>query len=64
MLCDATFFDPESGQYQVEEFLQQARYDFGGFDNLILWHAYPRIGADDRNQFDPQSFCDRGDAVF
>ncbi|MGZ8382730.1 MAG: formylglycine-generating enzyme family protein [Nitrospira sp.] len=52
MLCDATFFDPESGEYQVEQFLQQARYDFGGFDHLILWHAYPRIGADDRNQFD------------
>ena len=52
MLCDATFFDHELGQYRVREFLQQARSDFGGFDNLILWHAYPRIGADDRNQFD------------
>lgn len=52
MLCDQTFFDHVRGQYQVEAFLQQARDDFGGFDNLILWHAYPRIGADDRNQFD------------
>ena len=52
MLCDAAFFDPDSGQYRVEEFLRQARRDFGGFDNVILWHAYPRIGADDRNQFD------------
>lgn len=52
MLCDATFFDHETGQFKVEEFLQQARRDFGGFDNVILWHAYPRIGADDRNQFD------------
>ncbi len=52
MLCDATFFNHETGQFKVEEFLQQARRDFGGFDNVILWHAYPRIGADDRNQFD------------
>jgi len=52
MLYDQTFFDHSSGQYQVEAFLQQAMEDFGGFDHLILWHAYPRIGADHRNQFD------------
>ncbi len=52
MLCDAEFFDPETGQFTVEEFLKQAHMKFGGFDNVILWHAYPRIGADDRNQFD------------
>ncbi|MBA2487650.1 MAG: SUMF1/EgtB/PvdO family nonheme iron enzyme [Nitrospira sp.] len=52
MLCDPTFFDYEAGRYRVEQFLKQAQHDFGGFDNLILWHAYPRIGADNRNQFD------------
>ncbi|MBI4000445.1 MAG: SUMF1/EgtB/PvdO family nonheme iron enzyme [Nitrospira defluvii] len=52
MLYDAALFDHETGQYRVEEFLKQAQCDFGGFDNVILWHAYPRLGADDRNQFD------------
>ncbi len=52
MLYDQTLVDPLHSQYRVEEFLSQAQHDFGGFDNVILWHAYPRIGADDRNQFD------------
>lgn len=52
MLYDQMFIDPVYSRYQVEEFLNQAEQDFGGFDSVILWHAYPRIGTDDRNQFD------------
>ena len=52
MLCDETFFDASRGRFAVKEFLEQGRREFGGYDALVLWHAYPRIGFDDRNQFD------------
>jgi formylglycine-generating enzyme required for sulfatase activity len=52
MLCDQRFYDHRRGRYRVEAFLAEAQREFGGFDAIVLWHAYPRIGADDRNQFD------------
>ena len=52
MLWDESFYDPGSGRFLVEEYLDAAERDFGGFDVLILWHAYPRIGFDERNQYD------------
>ena len=52
MMCDQTFYDPESGRYTVQEFLEHGQQEFGGYDSVVLWHAYPRIGLDLRNQFD------------
>jgi formylglycine-generating enzyme required for sulfatase activity len=52
MVCDETFLDPQTGRYRVESFLDHGQREFGGYDSLVLWHAYPRIGVDDRNQFD------------
>jgi len=51
-LYDRIFWDPERMRYRVDELLEQADREFGGFDAVVLWHAYPRIGADERNQFD------------
>ncbi|GAB3153464.1 hypothetical protein GCM10027290_46280 [Micromonospora sonneratiae] len=74
-LWDEKLYDHERGVFTVEEFLAEAERDFGGFDGVVLWHAYPVIGLDDRNQFDyyrqvPElpavvaAFQDRGVRVF
>ena len=52
MMCDQSFYDPEQGRYTIESFLDDGIERFGGFDSVVLWHAYPRIGIDQRNQFD------------
>jgi hypothetical protein len=52
MLWDEEFYDPRTKSFTVESYLERQRQDFGGFDAVVLWHAYPRIGFDPRNQFD------------
>lgn len=49
MMCDALFYD---GEYRLDEYLMHGKQEFGGYNAIILWHAYPRIGFDERNQFD------------
>ncbi|MFG3701332.1 SUMF1/EgtB/PvdO family nonheme iron enzyme [Micromonospora sp. NPDC047620] len=51
-LWDETLYDHERGVFTVDAFLDAAERDFGGFDGIVLWHAYPVIGLDERNQFD------------
>lgn len=52
MLCDEEFYSPQQARYLVRSWLESGWRDFGGYDSVVLWHAYPRIGADPRNQFD------------
>jgi len=52
MLCDERFYDYRTSVYRVEELVDAGVRDFGGYDAIVLWHAYPRIGFDSRNQFD------------
>lgn len=52
MLNDERFLDARRGRYRVEEFLEAEAAKFGGYDAVVLWQAYPRIGLDDRTQFD------------
>ena len=52
MLNDERFYDAANGRYRTQEWLAACQRDFGGVDSVVLWHAYPRIGLDARNQFD------------
>lgn len=52
MLYDQAIYDPRGRRWRVEELLAEHTRRFGGLDAVVLWHAYPRIGLDDRNQFD------------
>lgn len=52
MMYDELFYDWEEGKYTVDRFISQSEKAFGRLDIVVLWHAYPRIGLDDRNQFD------------
>ncbi|MGO4690804.1 SUMF1/EgtB/PvdO family nonheme iron enzyme [Glaciibacter sp. 2TAF33] len=50
-LWDERLFDHRAQRFTVDSFLD-ATSGYGGFDGIVLWHAYPIIGIDDRNQFD------------
>jgi Sulfatase-modifying factor enzyme 1 len=50
-LWDERLFDRERGEFTPDRLLADAQR-FGGFDAVVLWHAYPIVGLDDRNQFD------------
>jgi formylglycine-generating enzyme required for sulfatase activity len=52
MMCDEKFYDRAKRCYTADAFLDEGVKEFGGYDAVVLWHAYPRIGFDDRNQFD------------
>lgn len=52
MMCDETFYNWRTSRYTVDAFLEHGQREFGGYDSVVLWHAYPRIGLDERNQFD------------
>src|SRR5262245_34919393 len=51
-MYDSNFYDRHTRRYTVNALLDQAQEDFGGYDAVVLWHAYPRIGFDPRNQFE------------
>jgi len=50
-IWDELLFDFEKQVFTPEKLIADSQ-KFGGFDGIILWHAYPVIGVDTRNQFD------------
>ncbi|HKW30545.1 MAG TPA: SUMF1/EgtB/PvdO family nonheme iron enzyme [Verrucomicrobiae bacterium] len=52
MVEDRYFYDPVSGKYTVDRYLDDLGKRYGGIDAVLIWAVYPNIGIDDRNQFD------------
>jgi sulfatase-modifying factor enzyme 1 len=50
-LWDEHLYDFARESFTVPEFLERDA-DLGGYDAVILWHTYPLIGIDERDQFD------------
>ena len=49
---DRFFYDPSTGTYTPDKFLDDLKSRYGGVDSILMWPTYTNIGSDDRNQFD------------
>jgi len=52
MIEDRYFYDPVAGRYTVDRYLDDLERRYGGIDSVLIWHTYPNIGIDNRNQYD------------
>jgi len=52
MVHDRYFYDPVSGKYTVDRYLDDVDKRYGGIDAVLVWATYPNMGVDDRNQLD------------
>jgi len=52
LIWDRSLYDPDKGEYTVDHFLSETESRIGPIDAVLIWHVYPNLGVDDRNQFD------------
>jgi len=52
MVHDRYFYDPVTGKYTVDRYLDDLEKRYGGIDAVLIWATYPNMGIDDRNQQD------------
>ena len=52
MVEDRYFYDPVANKYTVDRYLDDLDKRYGGIDAVLIWHVYPNIGIDNRNQYD------------
>jgi formylglycine-generating enzyme required for sulfatase activity len=52
LIWDRSLYDPDKGEYTVDRFLSETESRIGPIDAVLIWHVYPNLGVDDRNQFD------------
>ncbi len=49
---DHSLWDHRRREYMVEQYCETMEREFGGIQSVILWHSYPNLGIDEKNQFD------------
>jgi formylglycine-generating enzyme required for sulfatase activity len=52
MVHDRYFYDPVSGKYTVDRYVDDLEKRYGGVDAVLIWPMYPNMGIDNRNQHD------------
>jgi len=52
MVEERYFYDPLERRYTVDRYLDDLDQRYGGIDSVLIWHPYPNLGIDNRNQFD------------
>ena len=52
LIWDRSLYDPDKREYTVDKFLSETEQRIGPIDAVLIWHVYPNLGIDDRNQFD------------
>jgi formylglycine-generating enzyme len=51
-LWDERLYNHRAEAFTPDRLLDEGAREFGGYDGVVLWHAYPVIGIDERNQFE------------
>jgi formylglycine-generating enzyme required for sulfatase activity len=52
MVEERYLYDPLTGKYTVDRYLDDLESRYGGIDSVLIWPVYPNIGIDNRNQHD------------
>jgi iron(II)-dependent oxidoreductase len=52
MIHDRLFYDPSARLYTVDRYLDDLTRRYGKIDSVLIWHTYPNLGIDSRNQYD------------
>ena len=52
MAWDHQYYDAVEGKYKLDEFLKTGKELMGGYDVYSIWPTWPRLGVDQRNQWD------------
>jgi iron(II)-dependent oxidoreductase len=52
MTHDRFLYDDVNHAWTVAGYLDDLESRYGGPDSVLIWHSYPNMGVDDRNQYD------------